>query len=98
VATQDSRITPGRWETAAVDDDAVRSALREVGAQPPDDLHAERHPVIMDIIRVRVAGGAPVRHVWLRTTPTVHVLGAAPTAEPATAGTQIPAATERPTS
>jgi hypothetical protein len=88
VATDDARIAPSRWEPAAVDEAAVRSALRTVGAQPAGDLHAEQHPAITDIIRVRVAGGARQRHVWLRIRPTVHVLGAPPAAHAETMPTE----------
>jgi hypothetical protein len=75
VANEHARVTPGRWDAEAVDEAAVRSTLRAAGMRPAPDLAAERHPQIPHVIRVRVAGPG-ARHVWLRTTPSMHVLGA----------------------
>jgi hypothetical protein len=92
VATDDSRIAPAHWEPATVDEATVRAALLTVGAQPVHDLHAEQHPEVAEIIRVQVAVGTHRHHVWLRTTPSVRVLGApaAPAERPATTSTERP--------
>jgi hypothetical protein len=74
VATTRPRVARGRWTSEVVDQKAVRTALREAGLRPAGNLAAERHPQVPYIIRVRTAG-AQGRHVWLRTAPTMQVLG-----------------------
>ena len=76
VATEDPAVTPVRWSAAAVDERAVRSALRTIGVRAARDLHAQQHPALAHIVRVRVADGYQIRHLWLTTRPTVHVVGA----------------------
>jgi hypothetical protein len=85
VAIDDPVITTAEWGAADVDEDAVRSALRSIGARAAQDMHAQQHPTLTHVVRVRVAEAGRTRRVWLTTHPTVRVLGA-PTMAPPTAG------------
>lgn len=70
---------PPRWAPATVDvdPDALRAALTAAGYRPTATA-LERHPSVPDLVRAEVRGsddGAGRVHVWVRTTPTVAVLG-----------------------
>ncbi len=75
VADGADRIVDTAWEPAAVDLDEVRTALRRAGIPAVADLRAERHPQRVALLRAVIGAGPHQRHVWLRTTPVLEVLG-----------------------
>jgi hypothetical protein len=81
VALEEPVVTRPDWQAATVDERAVRSALRTVGARGAPDLAAQQHPALPHVIRVRIAGPEPAGHIWLTTEPTERVLGASVTAD-----------------
>ena len=87
VATEAPTIMRESWNAAAVDQPAVRSALRAIGVRAGHDLQAQQHPTLPNIIRVRVIDGGQTRRLWLTTRPAVRVVGAT---EGATAPSEHP--------
>jgi hypothetical protein len=73
VATGAARTATTAWRPTTVDAGAARTALRRVGIVV-DRIHAQRHPRVRTIVRVRTGR----RWVWLRTTPRLTVLGVDP--------------------
>jgi hypothetical protein len=80
VSIETPLIAPVDWSAATVDEDAVRAALRAVDARAAQDMGAQQHPTIADVIRVRIADTEQARYVWLTTQPAIRVLGAPRTA------------------
>lgn len=64
-----------RWQPADVDVHGVRSALRRAGLPAPGDLVIERHPEANGVLRATSRTPAGPTHVWLRSTPSLVVLG-----------------------
>lgn len=75
VASGDPRRLEPAWQPANVDVDAVRGALRRAGIPGPKDLVVERHRSLPGVLRAVDETRSGRAHVWLRTSPSLAVLG-----------------------
>lgn len=63
------------WKPADVDIDDVRRVLRRAGLPASPPVVVERHPVLPDVLRATTGTRSGPAHVWLRSAPSLAVLG-----------------------